>query len=146
MAMAQQLKLAHLNPKTLQKVRPVTQAAGDIFYTRYADDLTFSFARDDHGAVEAVIWLTKRILSDFGYRLHHKRKLTIRRRHQRQAITGLVVNDSVALARSTRRWLRAVRHHLATGREASLTPAQLAGWEALEHMVRLQSAGAGGIE
>lgn len=144
--MARQPRCVRRNPKTLKQVRPapVDQAAGDgIFYTRYADDLTFSFGRDDHDAVEAVIWLSKRILSDSGYRLHHKRKLTIRRRHQRQSITGLVVNDAVGLARGTRRWLRAVRHHLATDREASLTPAQLAGWEALEQMVRLQSPAGG---
>ncbi len=128
-----------------QGVSAARGGAADICYSRYADDLTFSFGVDDHSAVEMVIWLSKRILSDLGYRLHHKRKLTIRRRHQRQTITGLVVNDGVGLARGTRRWLRAVRHHLATDREASLTPAQLAGWEALEQMVRLQSP-AGGAE
>ncbi|KKK50571.1 hypothetical protein LCGC14_3123690, partial [marine sediment metagenome] len=110
-----------------------------IFYTRYADDLTFSFDADEHDAVEAVIWLTKRIVADYGYRLHQKRKLTIRRRHQSQRVTGLVVNHRPALPRKTRRWLRAVRHHVATGREASLTAQQLAGWDALEHMIQAQS-------
>ena len=126
-----------------QGVSAARAGAPDICYSRYADDLTFSLGVDDHSAVEMVIWLSKRILPDFGYRLHHKRKLTIRRRHQRQTVTGLVVNDGVGLARGTRRWLRAVRHHLATDREASLTPAQLAGWEALEQMVRLQSPAGG---
>ena len=60
------------------------------------------------------------------------------RRHDRQIVTGLVVNDHVALPRSTRRWLRAVEHHVRTGAPASLTEQQLDGWRALEHMVREQ--------
>jgi hypothetical protein len=65
----------------------------------------------------------------------HRRKLRIRRRYQCQEVTGLVVNEKVSLPRATRRWLRAVEHHLATGREASLSPSQLAGWQALQNMV-----------
>ncbi|MFP4105086.1 MAG: hypothetical protein ACLFVU_03255 [Phycisphaerae bacterium] len=34
-----------------------------------------------------------------------------------------------------------LRHHLATGREATMTEQQLAGWDALEQMIRKQSAG-----
>jgi hypothetical protein len=51
-----------------------------------------------------------------------------------------VVNAGVRLPRATRRWLRAVEHHLRTGRPATLTPAQIAGWHALRHMVAVQSA------
>jgi len=46
-------------------------------------------------------------------------------RHDRQIVTGLVVNDRVALPRATRRWLRAVEHHVRTGAPASLTEQQL---------------------
>ena len=109
-------------------------------FTRYADDMTFSFEADDRSAVRAAIRATKRILADCGYRLHQRRKLQIRRRsHQRQVVTGLVVNEAVNLPRETRRRIRAVRHRVATGRQATLTPVQLAGWEALLHMVATQS-------
>jgi len=113
-------------------------AACGATYTRYADDLTFSFAADSRQAVRKVIGGTKKIVGDYGYRLHQKRKLVIRRRHQRQMVTGLVVNARPALPRQTRRRLRAIRHHLAAGRAATLTAEQLAGWNALETMILRQ--------
>jgi hypothetical protein len=64
-----------------------------------------------------------------------RKKLQIRRRHDRQVVTGLVVNQRVNLPRKTRRWLRAVAHHQASGRPVTLTPAQLGGWRALLAMV-----------
>ncbi|MBE0534363.1 MAG: RNA-directed DNA polymerase [Phycisphaerae bacterium] len=131
-------------------------------YTRYADDVTFSFPdldasapgpafdqnpktlesirRDEGDAlITSTIRMTKKVLGEYGYELHNKRKLNIRRRHQQQRVCGLVVNEKVALPRRTRRWLRAVRHHHATGRRATLTAQQLAGWDALEHMIALQA-------
>ncbi len=108
-------------------------------YTRYADDLTFSFEADRPGAVGSVIRAVKTILDEYGYRLHTRRKLHVRREHDRQVVTGLVVNRKVQLPRPTRRRLRAVRHHLATDRTATLTPAQLAGWDALQSMIRTQA-------
>jgi len=50
-------------------------------------------------------------------------------------VTGLVVNEQSNLPRTTRRWLRAVQHRLETGRPASLTPGQLAGWLSFWRMV-----------
>jgi RNA-directed DNA polymerase len=112
----------------------------DAVYTRYADDLTFSFAADEPKAVHAVIRATKKIVGEIGYTLHQRKKLHVRRRHDRQVVTGLVVNQCVALPRATRRWLRAVEHRLSLGREATLTPAQLAGWKALQAMIAKQGA------
>ena len=63
----------------------------------------------------------------------------LKRRGDRQLVTGLVVNDKVNLPRKRRRWLRAVEHRLKTGKPATLTPQQLAGWRALAAMVRSQS-------
>jgi RNA-directed DNA polymerase len=104
-------------------------------YTRYADDLTFSFERDDHAALTDLLGATRRIARAHGYRLHVERKLQIRRPHHRQSVTGLVVNERVALPRRRRRWLRAVEHRIYSGREASLTREQLTGWQAFESMV-----------
>ncbi|MHC5023594.1 MAG: reverse transcriptase family protein [Planctomycetota bacterium] len=103
-------------------------------YTRYADDLTFSFPRDDAAAARSVVKMAQRIVGDEGYRLH-SRKLSILRRHQQQRVTGLVVNESVNLPRSRRRWLRAVEHRHARGRGATLTDAQLQGWRAYRRMI-----------
>ncbi|MHC4121114.1 MAG: reverse transcriptase family protein [Planctomycetota bacterium] len=108
-------------------------------YTRYADDITFSFKTDRPRLVSDAIRRTKLVLADYGYRIHHKLKLSVRRRHQQQRVTGLVVNQCVNLPRKTRRWLRAVRHHHATGRMPTLTEEQLAGWTAIEEMVAKQA-------
>jgi RNA-directed DNA polymerase len=116
-------------------------AARGATYTRYADDLTFSFERDDADAIHDVIRAAKRFLRQEGYALHEGRKLRIRRPHQRQLVTGLVVNARPALPRSRRRWLRAVEHHLRTGRPATLTAEQLAGWHAFELMMEPPASG-----
>jgi hypothetical protein len=104
-------------------------------YTRYADDLTFSFAEANHAAVADLLAATRKVVRQQGYRLHLDRKLQIRRRHHRQTVTGLVVNDRVALPRARRRWLRAVEHHVYSGKPASLTRDQLTGWQAFESMI-----------
>ncbi|HWS89770.1 MAG TPA: reverse transcriptase family protein [Pyrinomonadaceae bacterium] len=108
-------------------------------YTRYADDMTFSFASDEHETIVNVIQTTKKALRDEGYRLYTERKLRVLRPHMRQTVAGLVVNERVGLPRATRRWLRAVEHRAASGRETTLTPAQLQGWRALRHMIEEQS-------
>lgn len=114
-------------------------------YSRYADDITFSLSRDavhrlrgkrGRGwVVRGLIEKTRRTLKVFGYQLHTKKKLLVRRRHQRQLITGLVVNALPNLPRATRRKLRAARHHIATGKTATYTEAELQGWAAFEAMV-----------
>jgi RNA-directed DNA polymerase len=119
----------------LQKLADVTKAT----YTRYADDLTFSFAADDRERIATTINCVKAVVEAEGYQLHMKRKLHVRRRHQRQVVTGLVVNAGVRLPRETRRWLRAVEHRAAKGGNVTLTPEQLHGWRALQKMVAKQA-------
>lgn len=132
-------------------------------YTRYADDMTFSFNEPDNQSslnkeeqapqtladcnsglqvrdlINILIRMTKIILHEYGYELHNKRKLNIRRKHQQQCVCGLVVNEKVDLPRKTRRRLRAIRHHIETDRPATLTAQQLAGWDAFEQMIRTQT-------
>lgn len=109
-------------------------------YTRYADDITLGFPtwhpRFGRGRIQWV----RRLVKVHGYRLHGRPKLRVMARHQRQLVTGLVVNEKIQLPRETRRFLRAVRHRKATGRDATLTDAQLAGWDALERMIASQRA------
>jgi retron-type reverse transcriptase len=129
------LKPRFVNPRGGQRM----PALGiRVTYTRYADDLTFSFSLDRPKAIRNVIIQTKFVVAKAGYRLHLRKKLQIRRQHAQQRVTGLIVNRRVNLPRKTRRWLRAVEHRVATGQAATLTPAQLAGWRAFEAMVKRQ--------
>ncbi|MBT3200065.1 MAG: RNA-directed DNA polymerase [Phycisphaerales bacterium] len=107
-------------------------------YTRYADDMTFSFPTDKGNHKTAIVSATKDIVGEYGYRLHLRRKLSIRRSHQQQLVTGLVVNEKPALPRKLRRKLRAIRHRLETQGQATLTEQQLAGWDALTQMIETQ--------
>jgi hypothetical protein len=65
-------------------------------YTRYADDITVSLDSDRGRRVRDAIQHLRRILRKHGYRLHTRRKLHVARRHQRQIVTGLVVNGPSA--------------------------------------------------
>ncbi|HEV2949319.1 MAG TPA: reverse transcriptase family protein [Gemmataceae bacterium] len=139
-ALAKGGKFPSYNPRTGSQVVQAIPAAGVAKYTRYADDLTFSFADEHPGSIHRLIFFVKRIVKDEGYQVHMRKKLQIRRQHDQQKVTGLVVNDCVHLPRAVRRRLRAVEHHHRTGRPATLTPAQLAGWKALKDMIAKQTS------
>ena len=127
----------------------------DAVYTRYADDMTISLDGDSAAAVRNVIEVVLSIIRSEGFRPHlgQKKRLDVRRQHQRQSVTGLVVNQQVNLPRETRRWLRAVAHrgrrfwlplHEQTRTEhgrskrPSISREQFDGWLGLIQMIRRQ--------
>ncbi len=113
-------------------------ARSKAVYSRYADDIIFSFDVDNRRFIRGVIRRVVKILNDFDYQMN-RAKLRIMRQHNRQVITGLVVNEKVHLPRKTRRWLRAVEHHMKTGKAATLTQEQLQGWKAYQQMIDQQN-------
>ncbi len=80
-------------------------------YTRYADDLSFSGEMDriKAGQVRAVV---QRIVSEEGFAVNPS-KTRFMNRGNRQAVTGVIVNQTLGLSRNARRRLRATAHHLA---------------------------------
>src|SRR5204862_1323901 len=105
----------------------------------YADDITYSLETDDAASIRKLVHLTAVIAREEGYLVHQREKLYVRRRKDRQVVTGLVVNERINLPREIRRWLRAVEHHAETGRKISISNEQLAGWRSLQSMIEWQS-------
>jgi retron-type reverse transcriptase len=77
-------------------------------YTRYADDLTFS----GQDAVVSILPLVRKILREEGFGVA-EHKVHVARRGRRQQVTGLTVNDRVAVPRARRRLVRAMVHNAA---------------------------------
>jgi RNA-directed DNA polymerase len=94
-------------------LKPFDALVGDfaarnrIAYSRYADDLTFS--GDFRPGV--VIAEVRRLLRFYALRLNED-KTRLMERHQRQEVTGLVVNSKVSVPRSIRRRIRQEQHYI----------------------------------
>ncbi len=78
-------------------------------YTRYADDLTFSFPTDslDLGRFR---WWVDQVCHQEGFFVNQA-KFHVIRASQRQLVTGIVVNDALHLPRDQRRRFRAILHN-----------------------------------
>lgn len=77
-------------------------------YTRYADDLTFSFESAPK-SLGRFLWWVDQVTQQEGFALN-ARKRRILRPNQQQRVTGVVVNDRPTVPRSDRRRLRAILH------------------------------------
>lgn len=88
-------------------------------YTRYADDLTFSFAADNsqEADISRLLGTVKRILGEEGFNVNVKKTHVIRQ-HQAQQVTGLIVNGTQAprVSRNLKRQMRAALHNLQQGK------------------------------
>lgn len=76
-------------------------------YTRYADDLAFSWNEDVSPSVSGLIALVEQIARDEGY-LIRRSKTRVMRRSRRQVLAGTVVNDQVHVSRREREKLEAI--------------------------------------
>lgn len=79
-------------------------------YTRYADDLTFSGGPDFASSLRVVIPAIKMIVRGEHFRLAPE-KFRVTRPGAAQIVTGLTVNEKVAVPRRKRRLLRAIVHN-----------------------------------
>lgn len=109
-------------------------------YTRYADDLTFSFAQPFE-RVGRFLWWVDGICQQEGFYEHPAKRKLLRAKNQ-QRITGVVVNQAVHVPRADRRRFRAIlanckNHGVASqAREHPDFAAYLAGYAAYVHMVQ----------
>ena len=109
-------------------------------YTRYADDLTFSWHASEPPPLGRLLRCVRAIVKAEGF-VPHPEKTRILRRGRRQIVTGLVVNEApvgspARVPRAQVRRLRAALHnrlHGKAGKDGE-SLAQLQGWVAFLHM------------
>ncbi len=90
----------------------------DARYTRYADDLAISGGDDFGRSIPQFLALVGTIAKDEGFRIN-RAKTQIRGRHQRQVLTGMVVNNHLNVHRNDFDQLRAVLHDASTNGPAA---------------------------
>ncbi|MBU6953227.1 reverse transcriptase family protein [Hahella sp. HN01] len=76
-------------------------------YTRYADDVTFSADGKSDDDVKRLLWRCRSIIKDEGFVVHPD-KTRIMRKHRRQEVTGVVVNDKASVERKQLKRFRAL--------------------------------------
>jgi hypothetical protein len=109
-------------------------------YTRYADDLTFSFAQRSELNVGRFWWWIDQICQQEGFHEHAGKRRVLRPNGQ-QRVTGVVVNAGLHVPRRERRRFRALLHDVGrVGLEAAAhgredLGAYLAGYAAYVRMV-----------
>lgn len=112
-------------------------------YTRYADDLSFSFHDLEQATsieLGKVFWWIDQILQQEGFR-EHPGKRQVLWPNRRQLVTGIVVNEKLSLPRDARRRFRAILHNCKAHGLASQARGRddfadyLRGWAAYAQMV-----------
>lgn len=109
--------LANLASTSLDK--QLTQLAGrkNISYSRYADDITFSFNQEkvtdiidkNEDGSYAISETIDNIISKNGFKINHE-KFRVQTKNTRQSVTGLVVNEKVNIDRKYIRITRSMIH------------------------------------
>ncbi|PAY22935.1 RNA-dependent DNA polymerase [Dietzia natronolimnaea] len=81
--------------------------ANGLAYTRYGDDIALS---GDAMDADRTLWVVLKVIASEGFTVHAG-KVRIMRRHQRQSLAGLVVNDRPRVSRVEFDNLRALLHN-----------------------------------
>ncbi|HEY0986854.1 MAG TPA: reverse transcriptase family protein, partial [Kofleriaceae bacterium] len=132
--------LANLACRRLDRRLAQLAAKVGAVYTRYADDLTLSFAQRPELRIGRLLWWIDAICEQEGFLERPDKRRILRANHQ-QRVTGLVVNAGVNVPRADRRRFRAILHNCAAHGVASQArdrddfTAYLAGYAAYVHMV-----------
>jgi hypothetical protein len=122
------------------RLTALARTAGGV-YTRYADDLTFSFQATPSRGIGRFLWWVDQICQQEGF-IQNTTKRRVLRRSNQQRVTGVVVNSGLFVPREARRRFRAIlencRRNGIDG-EARGQPAfrsYLQGFAAYVHMVQ----------
>src|SRR5262249_23925357 len=104
--------LANLACRRLDARLDKLAAKYEATYTRYADDLTFSFAKQPEIRIGRFLWFVDAICEQEGFLERPDKRRILRNKHQ-QRVTGIVVNNGVHVPRVDRKRFRAILHNCA---------------------------------
>lgn len=99
--------LSNLVMRSLDRRLHGFASTNGLAYTRYGDDLALS---GDAMNADRALWVVLKVIDSEGFTVHAG-KVRIMRVHQRQTLTGLVVNDRPRVSRSDYDNLRALLHN-----------------------------------
>ncbi len=104
-----------------------------VTYTRYADDMSFSYIGElENFAIGSFLNSIQKIIESEGFHIN-KQKTNILRKHNRQYITGIVINnDEIGVARKWVKILRASIHNAQKLKNAG---------KAIPHKTKMEIAG-----
>jgi RNA-directed DNA polymerase len=103
----------------------------ELRYSRYADDITISGDFND----KEVIWDLMRIIKEHGFNINPL-KTSVKKQHQRQMVTGIVVNEKLSIKKDDIRELRQNIHYIKTkGLAAHMTTKKLSKANYLFHLL-----------
>ena len=132
--------LANLACRRLDQRLAKLAAKYKATYTRYADDLTFSFKKLPELRIGRLLWWIDAICQQEGFLERPDKRRILRAKHQ-QRVTGIVVNEGLHVPRADRKRFRAILHNCKKHGVASQAKgrtdfeAYLAGYAAYVHMV-----------
>jgi RNA-directed DNA polymerase len=132
--------LANLACRRLDRRLARLAATYGATYTRYADDLTFSFPAVPDVRIGRFLWWVDGICQREGFLERPDKRRILRAKHQ-QRVTGIVVNAGVHVPRADRKRFRAILHNCKKHGVASQAKgrddfeAYLAGYAAYVQMV-----------
>lgn len=102
-----------------------------IRYTRYADDLSFSGDFNEHKLIRFV----RLVLRDEGFELNDE-KTRLMQPHQRQEVTGVVVNKHLQAPKTTRRQFRSDMYYIKKyGLESHMIKRKIVQANYLKHLL-----------
>lgn len=80
-------------------------------YSRYVDDITFSGEKEQFKNISAILKYSRKIVKDENFVLHPD-KLRIMKRHQRQEVTGVIVNEKPNVNKKSLKRFRALLYQI----------------------------------